>query len=87
MISSKISYFLLINALVNCCCCLIAWQHPNEMYLTRSIFATTTTMQTIQLLDICKGAQHTCALDAVHCQYLGNLLYKMGCVPPIFETL
>ena len=36
---------------------------------------------------IIKGAQHTCALDAVHCQYLGNLLYKMGCVPPIFETL
>ena len=36
---------------------------------------------------IIKGAQHTCALDAVHCQYLGNLLYKMGYVPPIFETL
>ena len=42
---------------------------------------------TVCQLQINKGAQHTCALDAVHCQYLGNLLYKMGCVPPIFETL
>ena len=41
----------------------------------------------ISKIYIYKGAQHTCALDAVHCQYLGNLLYKMGCVPPIFETL
>ena len=24
------------------------------------------------------------ALDAVHCQYLGYLLHKMGCVPLIF---